>query len=182
MDFAVDGTAVGRVVIQLRKDVVPMTAENFRQLCTGERGFGYAGSRLHRIQPGAFVHGGDFQRGDGSGGFSIYPGGVFDDENFRLQHIGRGVVSMANRGPNTNGSQFFILGRKAPRYDNDYVVVGNVVAGLDVVRALENTGDANADVHGDVRIVACGELVVPPEELEAAVRPAAARPPRDTRA
>ena len=114
------------------------------------------------------MHGGDFQRGDGSGGYSIYPGGVFDDENFRLQHIGRGVVSMANRGPNTNGSQFFILGRKAPRYDNTYVVVGNVVSGLEVVRALESYGDANADVHGDVLIAGCGELLVPPEVLAAA--------------
>lgn len=148
---------LGRVVMELRSDVVPKTAENFRQLCTGEPGFGFRDTTFHRIIPGFMCQGGDMTHGDGRGGKSIY-GRNFKDENFKLKHTEAGILSMANAGPNTNGSQFFICTAVTSWLDGAHVVFGQVVEGMEVVKAMEGLGSRSGRTSAKVWISDCGEV------------------------
>eukprot|EP00735_Rhodelphis_limneticus_P006533 TRINITY_DN1894_c0_g1::TRINITY_DN1894_c0_g1_i1::g.14007::m.14007 TRINITY_DN1894_c0_g1::TRINITY_DN1894_c0_g1_i1::g.14007 ORF type:complete len:586 (+),score=117.32,sp/Q8L8W5/CP21B_ARATH/66.86/8e-69,Pro_isomerase/PF00160.16/1.6e-43,SYF2/PF08231.7/1.5e+04,SYF2/PF08231.7/3.3e-41,CBFD_NFYB_HMF/PF00808.18/0.0028,TFIID-18kDa/PF02269.11/0.1,CAF-1_p150/PF11600.3/0.0088,CAF-1_p150/PF11600.3/6.4e+02,TLP-20/PF06088.6/0.049,TLP-20/PF06088.6/4.7e+03 TRINITY_DN1894_c0_g1_i1:34-1758(+) len=164
-DIRIANNDVGRILIKLRKDVCPLTAENFRALCTGEiekktpdgKKLNFKGSIFHRIIPGFMAQGGDFTRGDGRGGYSIY-GAKFNDENFKLKHLGPGTLSMANSGPNSNGSQFFMTFAKTEWLDNKHVVFGQVIDGLDVLRKIESIGSNSGAPRQVVKIKASGEI------------------------
>merc|ERR1712125_303973 len=158
-DMTIGGQPAGRIVMTLRDDVVPKTCENFRALCTGEKGFGYKGCPFHRVIPGFMCQGGDFTARNGTGGKSIY-GAKFADENFNLKHAGPGILSMANCGPGTNGSQFFLCTAKTAWLDGKHVVFGQVKdqESYNVVQAIEKVGSQGGQTRAPVKIENCGQL------------------------
>ncbi|TKA23037.1 Peptidyl-prolyl cis-trans isomerase H [Salinomyces thailandicus] len=165
-DLTLHGEPLGRIKMLLYADTVPRTAENFRQFCTGEtknhlgRPQGYKGSKFHRVIKDFMIQGGDFLNGDGTGSASVYGTKTFADEDFTLMHDGPGLLSMANSGPNTNGSQFFITCAATPFLNGKHVVFGKVVDGMDVVKKVENvrcSRDDNKPTQ-DVVIAQCGEM------------------------
>ncbi|XP_057588598.1 peptidyl-prolyl cis-trans isomerase A-like, partial [Hippopotamus amphibius kiboko] len=156
-DIAVGGEPFGHVSLELFADEVPKTAEDFRALSTGEKGFGYKDSCFHRIIPGFMCQGGDFTHHNGTGGKSIC-GEKFDDENFLLKHVDPGILSTANAGPNTSGSQFFICSAKTEWLDGTHVVFDKVKEGMNVVEAMERFGSKNGKTSKKITVADCGQI------------------------
>uniref|UniRef100_A0A673H1Q9 Peptidyl-prolyl cis-trans isomerase n=1 Tax=Sinocyclocheilus rhinocerous TaxID=307959 RepID=A0A673H1Q9_9TELE len=157
-DITIDNKDAGRVVMELFAHIVPRTAENFRALCTGEKGFGYRRSIFHRIIPDFICQGGDITNQDGMGGKSIY-GGKFEDESFEVRHTVPGLLSMANRGRDTNNSQFFITLKKAEHLDFKHVAFGFVKDGMDVVRRIGELGAKDGKPTKTITISDCGQIM-----------------------
>ncbi|KAI8603060.1 cyclophilin-like domain-containing protein [Dissophora ornata] len=190
-DVDIDGHRIGRIVMELFQDEVPRTVENFRALCTGERGISkissvplhYRGSIFHRVIKGFMIQGGDFTRRDGTGGESIFGAPLQDEGGFKRKHDTEGLLSMANKGPNTSSSQFFLTTRPTPHLDGKHVVFGRVVKGYDVVEKVENTptDDRNDRPLSIVMISNCGELElkIPPKLLEQQMQQQAAATKKD---
>lgn len=163
-EVSIGGAAAKRIEFELFASDCPKTAENFRALCTGEKGVGKRGkplhfksSKFHRVIPGFMLQGGDFTNGNGTGGESIY-GEKFADENFKLKHDTVGLLSMANAGPNTNGSQFFITTVKCPWLDGKHCVFGKVTSGMETVKEIETMGSQSGTPKKDIVIVNCGQF------------------------
>lgn len=164
LDIAIAGNPAGRIEIELFTDIVPKTAENFRALCTGEKGTGKSGKPLHlkgsvfhRVIPKFMMQGGDFTQGNGTGGESIY-GSKFPDENFQVKHTEKYLLSMANAGPNTNGSQFFITFSPTEWLNGKHVVFGKVIKGQNVADEIEKLGSNSGKTQKEIKITDCGQL------------------------
>lgn len=157
LDITLNNNYIGRIEIELYSNITPNTCENFRSLCVGNKGISYKGCNFHRVIPNFMLQTGDITNFNGTGGMSIY-GRSFNDENFILKHTGPGILSMANSGPNTNSSQFFITTVATPWLDGGHVVFGKVINGMNIVRIIESHGSPSGQTNASIIISNCGQL------------------------